>query len=459
MYTLMVVIFILGYVMIAFEHPLKIDKAAPAPLIAVLGWTAYVIGAADILPSNPEYIAYLSTHANATYSQFIGQQLSHHLGDHAEILFFLMGAMTIVELIDSHEGFEVITKRIKTNNRVKLFWIVGVLTFFLSATLDNLTTSIVMISLLRKLIGDKKERWFFAGLVIISANAGGAWSPIGDVTTTMLWIGGQITAGHIVSELFMPSLVCLLVPLVFLSFTHKGIVHRPERIKSSQHIMDVTTPFERQLVLILGISLLLFVPIFKTTTHLPPYMGMMFGLGVLWVVTEILHKNKKHEIKSELSVIGVLQKIDLVSILFFLGILLAISSLQSAGQLSEVAHALDKYIGNIYAINIIIGFLSAVVDNVPLVAASMGMYPIEVIQNVPISEMSYAQYFVQDGHFWELLAYCAGTGGSSLIIGSAAGVAVMGMERIDFIWYLKKMSLLAILGYMAGVGYYMLFVA
>lgn len=452
MYTLMVVIFILGYIMIAFEHPLKIDKAAPALLIAVLGWTVYVFGAEDILADNARYLDYIASNANSNYGEFIVYELSHHLTHHSEIIFFLIGAMTIVELIDAHEGFSVITDRIKTTNKVKLLWIVCTLTFFFSAALDNLTTSIVMISLLRKLIANKKDRWFFAGMVVIAANAGGAWSPIGDVTTTMLWIGKQITAQNIIIELFIPCLICMLIPLIYLTFTQKGHIERPLVVKESEHIKNETTAFERNLIFLLGIGLLLFVPVFKTVTHLPPYMGMMFGLGVLWIVTERIHRSKNHEVKSELSVIGVLRKIDIVSVLFFLGILIAISSLQSAGHLTAVASILDKEIGNIYTVNIVIGLLSAIIDNVPLVAAAMGMYPIEVLQNIPAAEMEYAKHFVQDGNFWEFLAYCAGTGGSALIIGSAAGVAVMGMERIDFIWYLKNMSILAIIGYISGAA-------
>lgn len=474
MYTLMVVIFIIGYIMIAFEHPLKIDKAAPALLIAVLGWTAYVIGMDSILANSSEFLAYIDQNYGLATdydlkaliaehgNHFIVHELAHHLTHHSEIIFFLLGAMTIVELVDAHEGFAVITDRIKTNNKVKLLWIVCMLTFFFSAALDNLTTSIVMISLLRKLVKDKKERWFFAGLVIIAANAGGAWSPIGDVTTTMLWIGTQITASNVIVELFIPSMVCLLVPLIYLSFTQKGEVERPELTKVAEHMRNKTTPFERNLIFFLGLALLLFVPVFKTLTHLPPYMGMMFGLGVLWVVTEVIHRSKNHELKSELSVIGVLRKIDIVSVLFFLGILIAISSLQSAGHLTSMAAILDEKIGNIYAVNVIIGLLSAIVDNVPLVAASMGMYPIvspEMLTAFSAADAEYYQHFLQDGNFWEFLAYCAGTGGSALIIGSAAGVAVMGMERIDFIWYLRKMSLFAILGYLAGAAYYILVVA
>lgn len=474
MYTLMVVIFILGYVMIAFEHPLRIDKAAPALLIAVLGWTAYVIGMDEILAQSGAFLNYVDETFGLAENydigaiiaehghHFIVHELSHHLTHHSEIIFFLIGAMTIVELIDAHEGFAVITDRIKTTNKVKLLWIICVLTFFFSAALDNLTTSIVMISLLRKLIADKKDRWFFAGLVIISANAGGAWSPIGDVTTTMLWIGKQISAGNIITELFLPSLICMIIPLLYLSFTQKGEVKRPVVTKEAEHMRNKTTSFERNLIFFLGVALLLFVPVFKTLTHLPPYMGMMFGLGVLWVVTEIIHRSKNHEIKSELSVIGVLRKIDIVSVLFFLGILIAISSLQSAGHLTTMAKILDEGIGNIYMVNIVIGLLSAIVDNVPLVAASMGMYPIvspELLATFSPENAEYYKHFVQDGNFWEFLAYCAGTGGSALIIGSAAGVAVMGMERIDFIWYLKKMSLLAILGYAAGATFYVFVVA
>lgn len=474
MYTLMVVIFILGYVMIAFEHPLKIDKAAPALLIAVLGWTAYVFGMEEILNQSGQFLKYVDSNYGLPVNyeigaliqehgnHFIVHELAHHMTHHAEIIFFLLGAMTIVELIDAHEGFAVITNRITTTNKVKLLWIICILTFFFSAALDNLTTSIVMISLLRKLVADKKERWFFAGLVIIAANAGGAWSPIGDVTTTMLWIGTQISAFNVITELFVPSLICILVPLIYLTFTTKGEVERPVISQEAEHMRNRTTPFERNLIFFLGLVLLLFVPVFKTVTHLPPYMGMLFGLGVLWVVTEVIHRSKNHEVKSELSVIGVLRKIDIVSVLFFLGILIAISSLQSAGHLTALAKVLDDSIGDIYAVNIVIGLLSAIVDNVPLVAASMGMYPIvspEMLEAFNATDAAYYTHFQQDGNFWEFLAYCAGTGGSALIIGSAAGVAVMGMERIDFIWYMKKMSLLAIAGYFAGAAYYVLVVA
>ncbi|MDP3977510.1 MAG: sodium:proton antiporter NhaD [Pseudomonas sp.] len=443
-YVLMAAIFVLGYLCIAFEHPLKIDKAASAILTAVICWTVLVLGADSILPLLGEN----SGHEVTT-------ELRHHLGEVSEILFFLMGAMTIVELIDAHEGFKVITDRIRTNKRVHLLWMIGFITFFLSAALDNLTTTIVMVSLLRKLIKDKHERWFYAGIVVIAANAGGAWSPIGDVTTTMLWIGNQITASGIIAQLFLPSLVCLLVPLIFLSLTMKGEFERPVVKQTRAERRDPTTPFERNLVFILGIGALLFVPVFKTVTHLPPYMGILFGLGILWVVTEILHRGKNEEDKHPLSVVGVLRKIDITSVLFFLGILLAVSSLATAGHLTQVANALKESLGNVYTINIAIGLLSSVVDNVPLVAGAMKMYPLVNPETLAAaSNDGWLGNFVVDGTFWEMLAYCAGTGGSCLIIGSAAGVAAMGMEKINFIWYLKKISLLALLGYLAGAATY-----
>lgn len=422
----MIIVFVLGYAAIALEHPIKIDKAASALITGVLVWTLFVFTGAD--------------------SHFIEEELLHHLSEISSILFFLLGAMTIVELIDAHEGFAIITDKITTTKKVKLLWIISVLTFFFSAALDNLTTSIVMISLLRKLIGDKYDRWFFAGIVVVAANAGGAWSPIGDVTTTMLWIGGQLTTATIISTLFIPSLVAMVVPLLVLTFTLKGNVARPITKEGLEHYMNPTTAFERNLIFFLGLAGLLFVPIFKTVTHLPPFMGMMLSLGVMWAVTEVIHSSKNREDKSHLSVIGVLRKVDTASVLFFLGILLAVAGLQSAGHLAVMAGSLnDVFNGNIYAINIVIGLLSSIVDNVPLVAGSMGMY-----------EVAEAGVFAQDGVFWQFLAFCAGTGGSALIIGSAAGVAVMGLEKIDFVWYLKKISILALIGYFAGAGTYIL---
>jgi Na+/H+ antiporter NhaD/arsenite permease-like protein len=429
-YTIMLVVFVLGYAAIAFEHQLKIDKAAAALITGVLTWTLYVLASNNV--------------------HEVEGQLLHHLSEISSILFFLIGAMTIVELVDAHEGFAVITDKIKTTNKVKLMWIIGILSFFFSAALDNLTTSIVMVSLLRKLIEDKKQRWFFAGMVVVAANAGGAWSPIGDVTTTMLWIKGQVSAGAIVQSLIVPSLATLLAPLAILSFTLKGNVQRPIKSENAEHYTDPTTPFERNFVFFAGVAGLIFVPVFKTVTHLPPFMGMMLSLGVLWIITDILHRRKPSEIRHHLSPLGVLQKIDTPSVLFFLGILLAVASLQSMGQLGDLANALDHSIGTdtqngVYVVGLIIGLLSAIVDNVPLVAAAMGMY-----------EVTETGLFMQDGTFWQFLAYCAGTGGSALIIGSAAGVAVMGLEKIPFGWYVKNITLLALVGYIAGAGVYIL---
>ena len=425
MIAIIVSIFILGYICIILEHSIKIDKAATAVVTGILCWTIFVL-----LSSNGYH--------------FVEKELAHHIVHISEILFFLLGAMTIVELIDAHQGFTIITDRIKTTNRVKLLWILSILTFIFSATLDNLTTAIVMAALLQKIIKDKDDIWFFGGMVILASNAGGAFSPIGDVTTIMLWIGGQVTALNIITSLFIPSLVCMLAPLIYLTITLKGNINSPIVEEPIEHQLNPTTSFERNFVFFGGVLGLLFVPIFKTVTHLPPYMGMLLSLGLLWIATEILHRTKNIEKKSSLTVIGVLRKIDTPTIFFFLGILLAVSSLQSTGVLRSLADYLNTTIGDIYVINIIIGLLSAIVDNVPLVAGAMGMYPIEA-----------SGLFAQDGGFWEFLAYCAGTGGSVLIIGSAAGVAVMGILRIDFIWYLKRISLLAFLGYISGALTYL----
>ena len=413
-----IVIFILGYFAIAFEHNININKAATALVTGVLCWTVYIL----FTPNK----------------QVVSHQLMEHLGELAGILFFLLGAMTVVELIDAHDGFEVITERIKTKSAVKLLWIIGGLTFFLSAVLDNLTTTIVIVSLLRKLIDNKEQRLFFVGITVIAANAGGAWSPLGDVTTTMLWIGNQITAGQIIKMLFLPSVVCLLLPLIIVSFRLKGVIQPSS--KNTNHTLR--PKFERTLVFCLGIGILLFVTIFKTVTHLPPFMAILFGLGVLWIATEILHKQKDDDEKDSLTVARALQRIDTPSILFFLGILISIAALQATGQLTQLAQWLTATVKNETAIVTGIGLLSAVVDNVPLVAAAQGMY-------------SLTQY-PTDHFFWEFLAYTTGTGGSALIIGSAAGVAAMGMEKITFVWYLKKISWLALIGFFGGAGVYLL---
>jgi Na+/H+ antiporter NhaD/arsenite permease-like protein len=416
MTIIIAIIFVVGYLAIAFEHPLKINKAASALLTGVICWAVYALSGGKLVSEN----------------------LSQHLSEIAGILFFLLGSMVIVELIDAHDGFEIITERIRTTKKKKLVWIIGFITFFLSSVLNNLTTAIVMVSLVRKLIPSHKDRLMLAGLIVIAANAGGAWSPIGDVTTTMLWIGRQVTTGNIIVKTILPSLVCFVVPAFIISMQMKGFIERDESGKEKL----LSTSHERKTVFIIGLACLLFVPVFKTITHLPPYMGIIFGLGLMWALTEMVHSGKDEAEKGSLSVNHALRKIDTPSILFFLGILLAVTALQSTGILTSLAGSLDRSIGNISIITIIIGFLSAIVDNVPLVAAAQGMYSLD--------------QYPTDHFFWEFLAYCSGTGGSILIIGSAAGVAAMGMERIEFGWYLKKIAWLAILGYLAGAGVFLL---
>lgn len=410
--------FVLGYIAIAFEHSIKINKAASALVSAVVCWTLYIMLSGD--------------------KELVTHQLSEHLGEISGILFFLLGAMTIVELIDAHDGFSLITDRIQTQNPVRLLWLVGIITFFLSAVLDNLTTTIVMVSMIRKIIGNQQIRLFFAGIVVIAANAGGAWSPIGDVTTTMLWIGGQITAINIILKVFIPSVICLLVPLLIVSRQLKGRIEAPAKEENGSDTSDR----QRVAVFSIGLGSLLFVPVFKTVTHLPPFMAILLGLGIMWILTELIHSGKNDEDKDFYSVAHALRKIDTPSILFFLGILVSISALESTGILGALASWLSKSVGNDSVIVTLIGLLSAVVDNVPLVAAAQGMYPLE--------------QYPTDHYFWEFLAFTTGTGGSVLIIGSAAGVAAMGMERIDFFWYLKRISWLALIGYFAGCATFLI---
>ena len=416
MEQIIVLIFILGYLAIAFEHPLKINKTGAALFMGLLLWTVYRIGFPDHL---------------------VAEELSHHIEAISEILFFLMGAMTIVELIDAHNGFNAITNRIKTRSKIKLLWIIAGMSFFLSSVLDNLTTSIVMVSLTRKLLDDREQRLFFAGMIVIAANAGGAWSPIGDVTTTMLWIGGQISAPNIVESLFLPSLVCLLVPLIYVSIFNKN--------KFAGQLVPIPKNQlgkENMLIFVLGIGGLLFVPIYKQLTHLPPYTGILLALGLLWLVADLIHRKKDADARSRYSASAALMKIDMPSILFFMGILLAVGVLESLHILEALSASMNQAIGNQNIIVFCIGILSAIVDNVPLVAATMAMYDLNA--------------FPQDSTLWEFIAYCAGTGGSLLIIGSAAGVAAMGIEKIDFIWYFKKISFIALLGYVAGAMVYLL---
>jgi len=421
MLTALVVVFIVAYAAIALEHPLKINKSASALLGAGLLWTIYALSLGD--------------------PHTVSEQLGESLMGTAQIVFFLMGAMTIVEVVDAHNGFEVITQRIRTAKLSSLMWLVGFVTFFLSAILDNLTTTIVMISLMRKLLAKHDDRLFFAGIIVIAANAGGAWSPIGDVTTTMLWIGGQITALAIIKSVFLPSLVSLIVPLAITAYALRGrAVVAPQRVEGDHGLR--TTEFERKLMFFMGLGVLVAVPAFKTVTHLPPFMGIMFGLGILWLVGDLIHRHKEDEAKHHLTLVHALSRIDMSSLVFFIGILLAVATLEHTHILTALAQWLDRVVGRQDVIVMIIGIASAIVDNVPLVAASMGMY-------------SLADY-PPDHFLWEFLAYCAGTGGSILIIGSAAGVAAMGLEKIHFFWYVRKISGLALVGYFAGAGTYLL---
>lgn len=419
MLTALVIVFVLAYAAIALEHPIKINKSASALIGAGLLWTIYAVSSVD--------------------AHLVGENLSESLMSTAQIVFFLMGAMTIVEVIDAHNGFEVITSRIKTTKLATLMWMVGFVSFFLSSILDNLTTTIVMVSLMKKLLDKREDRLFFAGIIVIAANSGGAWTPIGDVTTTMLWIGGQITALNIMKGLFVPSLINLLVPLAVTAFILKGKpVVSPERQSESNAV--ASTNAERNIMFCLGLGILVAVPVFKTVTHLPPFMGILFGLGILWLVGDLLHRDKCDEDKDHFTLVHALSKIDMGSIVFFIGILLAVASLEHTHILTSLAQWLDQAVGRQDVIVMIIGLVSAVVDNVPLVAASMGMY--DLVQ------------FPPDSFLWEFMAYCAGTGGSILIIGSAAGVAAMGLEKIDFFWYMKKISGLALLGYFGGALFY-----
>ncbi len=414
MIILVIIVFSLGYLLIAFESGIKINKSAIALITGVLCWTIYSLFSAD--------------------KTLVNLQLTEHLGELSGILFFLLGAMTIVELIDAHAGFDLITRRITQTDKRKLIWIIALLTFFLSAVLDNLTTTIVVISLLKKLIKHQQDRLFFAGIVVVAANAGGAWTPIGDVTTTMLWLGGQITTTNIMVKLFLPSLIALIVPLLVVSVKLKGLIAKPLITELTE---KVEISKKHQLIVFSsGVLILMLVPLFKMVTHLPPYLGILAGLGIVWVITEIIHQQKEESIRHRFSVAQALRKIDTSSILFFFGILISVAALQSSGILAELAQWMSTEIGNLNVIVILLGLISAVIDNVPLVAVSQGMFN---LTNYPT-----------DHYLWEFLAYCVGTGGSILIIGSAAGIAAMGMEKISFFWYLRKISLIATLGYFAG---------
>lgn len=448
MYAALVVVFIIGYLLIALEHPIKIDKSATALLLGMVMWVLFILGA-DALPFVVEKAA---EHGYAGHlSDFVNAEILHHMGDIATTLFFLIGAMTIVELVDVHGGFSIITDRITSRDKKKLLWILSFVTFFMSAILDNLTTSIVMVLLLRKLVNDPKERWLFASMIIIAANAGGAWSPIGDITTIMLWVKGNVSTASVIAYIILPSLVAMILPLFLVSSKLKGQLERIEEKTDIQE--NFVTKKERNMLFYLGVGGLIFVPIFKTITHLPPFIGMLFSLSILWIVTEMMYNNKALDPQRQHRLPRILQRIDTPTILFFLGILMAVAVLQSTGILGDMANLLAEKVGDVNVINIVLGFLSSIVDNVPLVAAAQGMYEIiPVEQAQTLAPGHWDLNFIQDGAFWLLLTYCAGVGGSMLIIGSAAGVVVMGLEKINFGWYLKNISLIAALGYLAGVA-------
>lgn len=430
----MIVLFALGYMCIALEHKIKIDKSATALAMFGVIWSVYALASGDA---------------------DTGSKLLEHLGSTCETLVFLIGAMTIVDLIDRHGGFSIITERITTRNKITLLWTLAFITFFMSAVLDNMTTTIIMIMMLRKIVPTVRDRWIFAGVIIMAANTGGAWSPIGDVTTIMLWMRGNVSAGSLILYLLVPCLVAMVIPVAMaMRQLRQGALILPP--------VETTTPLPSGVgkrlsrgVLCLGVAGLLFVPVFKSLTGLPPYVGMMLSLGVVWIVTEWIYGHHKVSMREDAKhrVSQIVKNIDMPTILFFLGILMSVAGLQTAGILSHTAHLLDSNIHEVFTITSIIGVLSSVIDNVPLVAACIGMYPVADVTAIAASaDPAYAQLFAPDGLFWLLLSYCAGVGGSILIIGSAAGVVAMGLEKIDFTWYLKNISLMALLGYAAGIA-------
>lgn len=454
--TTLIILFVIGYLAIALEHPIKIDKTASALLLGMLMWVVYALGAEEIVPVlNGEEFHHFIEQNGLTDSDLFTQSLKYitqvqiveSVGEITQTLLFLIGAMTIVELIDVHNGFRVITDNITSRNKKKLLWIISITTFCLSAVLDNLTTTIVMVMLLRKLIKDQHDRWLYAGMIIIAANTGGAWSPIGDITTIMLWVKGNVTALALIEKVLLPSVVAMVIPAFIISRQLKGDLGELPEPPVESSISEQFSFRDQLTIFILGIIGLIFVPVFKSLTHLPPFIGMLLVLGILWVFIEcfynarikVMDRAKMHRIPR------VISRIDMPSILFFLGILMAVDVLQATGILDAVSTWLDEAVHNIYIINVLLGLLSSIVDNVPLVAASIGMYPVEAS-----SATGYAANFVVDGAFWEFLSYCAGVGGSVLIIGSAAGVIAMGLEKVNFGWYLRKISLPALIGYLCG---------
>lgn len=457
MLTVLVILFVIGYLCIALEHPLKVDKTASALLLGMLMWVLYALGAESLVPqvagakfddfvaAHPDLVGKGTAHQALQY--IINVDIVENLGDIAQTVLFLLGAMTIVELIDVHEGFTVITDSIRTRDKRRLLWVMSWLTFFLSAVLDNLTTTIVMLTLLRKFVPHKTVRWLFAGAIIIAANSGGAWSPIGDVTTILLWAKGNVTVEALTKFVLLPSVVSMVIPVWFISRRMHGTLPPP-----AEHCIVRTdiTPRERKVIFYLGVIGLIMVPVFKSLTHLPPFIGILFVLGALWVFTECFYNGKMLAQAKQYRIPQVISRVDMPSILFFLGILMAVAVLQATGLLAVMANTLDTHLHNVYLIDTLLGALSAVIDNVPMVAAAIGMYPV-----ADAGAAGYAANFVVDGHFWGLLSYCAGVGGSMLIIGSAAGVITMGIEKINFGWYLRHFTGIAALGYIAGVVVYL----
>ena len=467
----MIFVFVLGYLFIATEHKVNVNKAATALVMSGILWVIYIFSAAGIIPSAAELQFQNFLHEcpdiakKSFYEQVVrfvvDQQVLEHLGETTEVLMFLIGAMTIVDVIDYHGGFSFITDRITTRNKVRLLWIIAIITFFLSALLDNMTTTIIMVMLLRKLVADNKERWLFASIIIIAANSGGAWSPIGDVTTIMLWVKGNVTTFPLIKNLILPSFVSMVIPVLIASRILKGTgaMKSPDgHTGMASTCPQCISKAESLRIFILGVTLLVLVPVFKSVTNLPPYMGVLTALGIMWVYTEIMYSRMRGVDESlKYRVSRAVKNIDMPTILFFMGILMSVAALQSAGILSTFSEFLDNKVHNVYAINTMIGLLSSIVDNVPLVAGAIGMYPVlEPSMVAATADPVYMQAFVQDGTFWLLLAYCAGVGGSILIIGSAAGVVAMGLEKMNFMWYLKNISLIALAGYLAGIGVYIL---
>jgi Na+/H+ antiporter NhaD/arsenite permease-like protein len=452
-----IILFVVGYLCIALEHPLKVDKTATSLLLGMLLWVIYAMGAESLVPlgSADRFASYLADNPSVAARSAHDQALSfvlnvdivEHLGDICQTILFLLGAMTIVELIDVHGGFTVITDHIVTRRKRRLLYLVSAVTFFLSAVLDNMTTTIVMLMLIRKLVPEKVDRWIYAACIVIAANSGGAWSPIGDVTTIMLWVKGNVTVVALAKYVLLPSLVSAALPVWLASRSLHGEL-APMKVTPSDMLGSITYG-EKLTMFILGVGGLLFVPVFKSVTHLPPFVGILFVLGALWVFTECYYNGKMLDKARELRLPKVIARVDMPSILFFLGILMAVAVLQSTGVLATIAGFLDKDVHNIFAIDSLLGVLSSIIDNVPMVAGVMGMYPV-----ADLGATGYAANFVVDGHFWGLLSYCAGVGGSLLIIGSAAGVIAMGLEKINFGWYLKRFSGLALLGYVAGLVVY-----